>query len=172
MATVIYGGRVFRPVELPTWAALHVSALSTTDQDEQLDAMLGIIEAAGISWDAWADASFEADETPLEMVGAVLEAWSSRPWRTTVMLSHIAVTQWSSVRGRLIQKGIPDPMRQIPSMNALLDAVEGMLMETAAAKGEDEVKNLERALYPPPAPGEKPSGEWSDEALLADFPEL
>lgn len=172
MATVIFGGHVFRPVELPTWAAFHVAGLNTTDQDKQLEAILGIIQAAEVDWDEWSDAAFDADETPLDMVRAVLEAWSPRPWRSTVMLANITVSQWTTIRGRLIQKGIPDPLRQIPSMNALLDTVEAMLMESAAAQGEDEVKKLERSLYPPPAPGEKPSGEWSDEALLDSFPEL
>jgi len=172
MATVIFGGQAFRPLELPTWATIHVASLGTTDQEAQLDAILGIIRAAGIDWDEWSEAAFEADETPLEMVGAVLEAWSARPWRTTVMLASVAVNQWHTIRGRLIQKGIPDPLRQIPSMNALLDTVEAMLMESAASQGEDEAKKLERQLYPPPAPGEKPSGEWSDDALLEMFPDL
>lgn len=171
MSSIVFGGVPFYPAELGAGAAFYVSGLNTKSQEEQLDAIYSIIVSAGIGWDEWADASLNADETMLEMVGEILELWSARPWRTTVMLAATTVHQWHTIRGRLIQKGIPDPLRQIPTLNALLDAVEAMLMEAAASQGEKEVRELERQLYPPPAVGETPKGDWSDDALLDMFPE-
>ena len=171
MGSIVFGGTQFSPKELGAGAAFYVAGLNTKDQEEQLDAIYSIIVLAGIDWEEWSDAAFNADETMLEMVGQILELWSARPWRTTVMLSSTTVNQWHTIRGRLIQKGIPDPLRQIRTLNALLDAVEAMLMEAAAGQGEKELRELERQLYPPPAVGEKPKGNWSDDALLDMFPE-
>lgn len=171
MSTVVFGGIPFYPNELGAGAAFYVAGLNTKDQEQQLDAIYSIILSAGIDWEEWADAALVADETMLEMVGQILELWSARPWRTTVMLATTTVNQWHTIRGRLIQKGIPDPLRQIRTLNALLDAVEAMLMEAAAGQGEKELQELERQLYPPPAVGEKPRGNWSDDALLEMFPD-
>ena len=171
MGSIVFGGVQFFPSELGAGAAFYVAGLNTKNQDEQLDAIYSIIVLAGIDWEEWSDAAFGADETMLEMVGQILELWSARPWRTTVMLASTTVNQWHTIRGRLIQKGIPDPLRQIRTLNALLDAVEAMLMESAASQGEKELRELERQLYPPPAVGEMPKGNWSDDALLEMFPD-
>lgn len=171
MSYIVFGGVQFQPKELGSGAAFYVAGLNTQDEEQQLETIYSIILLAGIDWDDWADASLNADETMLDMVKEILELWSARPWRTTVMLAATTVNQWHTIRGRLIQKGIPDPLRQIPTMNALLDAVEAMLMEAAASQGEKELQQLERQLYPPPALGETPKGNWSDDALLDMFPE-
>lgn len=169
MGAVEFGGVSFTPREIPAAAALHVAGLASPHREDQLSAAFELLRAAGIEWDDWLSVSLETDEDPLEMIGKLLQVWSARPWKSTIMLASATVKQWSTIRGRLIDKGITDPLRSIRSMNALLDVVEVMLMDSA--KDEDERKKLIRDLYPPVV-GEAPPGDWSDDALLSQFPSM
>ena len=165
---VEFGGVVFHPTEIPATAALHVAGLVSPHREEQLSSAFSLLGEAGVEWDAWLDASLETDEDPLEAIGRFLQYGSARPWRSTVMLARMCVTQWSTIRGRLIEKGIVDPLRQLRSLNALLDVVEVMLLDSC--KDEEERQEMLRSIYPLVV-GEAPPGDWSDEALLSQFPD-
>lgn len=169
MSTVEYGGVTFRVRRLPSTAAQYVAALNTRDAEEQLSACFDIVVAAGLDWEAVQEAAFNADNDILDLVGDILEVWSARPWKSSVMLAVVAVKQWHTIRGRLIDKGIGDPLGEIPSLEALLDVIEVMLMD--GAKDDDDRARLQRELYPSPV-GKAPPGDWSDEALLDAFPSM
>lgn len=70
---------------------------------------------------------------------------------------------WRSVRAKLILAGIPDPLRQLPDLHALLDLVEAMALESMTA--EDRGK-FHFQLYRPD-PSEKPVGFEEEEQLDA-----
>ena len=65
MGSIVFGGTQFSPKELGAGAAFYVAGLNTKDQEEQLDAIYSIIVLAGIDWEEWSDAAFNADETML-----------------------------------------------------------------------------------------------------------
>lgn len=70
--------------------------------------------------------------------------------------------------------GIPDPLRQFPTLFALLDAVEIMVLDSME-KEEERQRYFIRAYTPPPgwaeATGELPPG-WSPEEEMEGFRSL
>ena len=70
-------------------------------------------------------------------------------------------------------KGIPDPLRQLPTLYALIDVAEAMILE-GMDKQEDQERYWLRTYTPPPgysATGELPRG-WSREDEMAAFEQL
>lgn len=51
------------------------------------------------------------------------------------------------MRGRLILSGIPDPLRQLPDMHAILDVVEVILLDSAHTREDRD--RLNTTLYRP-----------------------
>ena len=77
----------------------------------------------------------------------ILGAGSPRKYWQDTFLARVAVANWPLVRGQLILRGIPDPMKQLPTLFALLDAVEAVYLEHA-----DDAQRAEwdRNYLPPP----------------------
>lgn len=122
-------------------------------------------------FDDWIDFDFGRyeglpDDAPLEVMYLWLEEAVGKPFSAVAALSISLVENWGMVRGRLITSGIPDPMGQIRSLGAMLDAVEFMIME--GHKDEKEREKYKRQVYRPRRKTgkiEKPSGfESSDMA--------
>lgn len=145
MGAVYWCGRAWHPVGLPPGAALHVARLA--HPDSQIQGIIGVLDAAGIPLTrvlhALEDTDTEADI--LDLVSAILMVGTARPWKATVGLCRTVTAQWSTIRGRLIDKGIPDPLRALPSLTALLDVVEIMILDSME-KDEDRQRFL-RDLY-------------------------
>lgn len=151
-----------------------VARLAQDDREVQLATILEIAEVAGVDPDDVVDALWESDGDPalLEFAAGVLRVGTARPWRSTVGLCVSTVRQWSTVRGRLIEKGIPDPLRMLPSLTALLDVVEVMVLDSFE-KQEDRDK-WQRDLYredttvdaATPPPGWEDGIEGMDELFL------
>jgi hypothetical protein len=81
-------------------------------------------------------------------------------------LASAAAHHWRSVRARLILAGIPDPLRQLPDIHAILDVVEVMLMEN---QDKAQREKLLDGLYMPDLE-DKPSGfeeEDTEDAFAA-----
>ena len=170
MTAVEWAGQWWHPQELAPGAAAAVARLASSDQQEVLPAAAEVLAAAGLDVGLVVDAATamggdaDADLDLLDLVAGVLRTGSARPWRSTVGLCRITVTQWSTIRGRLIDKGVPDPLRQLPSLTALLDVVEVMLLDSME-KQEDRDRFLadlyrreDSTLGPPPG--------WEDGAQL------
>lgn len=162
-----WAGRRWQAHELPVWSASAVARLASSDQKDQLPACVAILEAAGVDTGAVVDAVTDADDEPdiLDFVAELLRVGTARPWRATVGLCRTTTTQWSTIRGRLIDKGIPDPLRSIPSLTALLDVVEVMILDSMEKK---EREKFLRDLYRPETttdPAAPPPG-WEDGASL------
>lgn len=142
-----WAGRTWDAHDVPPTAASAVSRLASPDKAEHMPAAVDIITAAGLDIESVIDAAFESDDDldVLDLVAELLRVGTARPWRTTVGLCRSTVTQWSAIRGRLIEKGIPDPLRSLRSLTALLDVVETMILD--GAKDDKEREKLLRDLY-------------------------
>lgn len=142
-----WAGRTWEATELPPTAAGDVSRLASSDRQDQLPACVDILTAARMDVEEIVEHVADADDDldVLDLVAAVLVVGTARPWRSTVGLCRSTVTQWSTIRGRLIDKGIPDPLRTIPSLTALLDVVEVMILDSMDKK--DEREKFIRDLY-------------------------
>ncbi|AJE32515.1 hypothetical protein B842_03310 [Corynebacterium humireducens NBRC 106098 = DSM 45392] len=164
--TVEWAGRWWDPQELPPTAAGHVARLASSDPADYMPSCVAVLESAGLDTAAVVDVVADMDGEPdvLDLVGAVLEVGTARPWRSTVGLCRTTVTQWSTIRGRLIDKGIPDPLRSLPSLTALLDVVEVMLLDSME-KQEDRERFL-RDLYRRDTSTAGPPPGWEDGAEL------
>lgn len=142
-----WAGRQWPVRELCPGAASAVARLASPRREDQLLAVLEVLDLAEVPVEDVIDVAFHTD-TPLDvcdLLAGVLEVGSARPWRSTVGLCRTVVTQWSMIRGRLIDKGIPDPLRALPSLTALLDVVEVMILD-GMDKDEDRQRFL-RDLY-------------------------
>lgn len=164
MGTFEWAGRDWSPSALPATAASVVARLASDDREVQSASIIELAETAGIDGDAVLDAIWDADDDPLllDFAAGVLAVGSARPWRSTVGLCISTVRQWGVVRGRLIEKGIADPLRQLSSLSALLDVVEVMILD-GMEKDEDRESFL-RELYRGDTTTDKsvaPAG-WSD----------
>ncbi|WP_280332010.1 DUF7240 domain-containing protein [Nocardia wallacei] len=76
---------------------------------------------------------------------------------------------WREIRGRLILAGIPDPLRQLPDMHAILDVAEVLITQHMTQEQLDRHNN---ALYRPETTAEgmpvvAPRGFEVDEQLSA-----
>lgn len=60
----------------------------------------------------------------------------------------MAAADWRTIEARLIMAGIADPLRMLPSMHAVLNVVELMLLETCekASDREDMIRRLYRPI--------------------------
>lgn len=74
---------------------------------------------------------------PPDAVGRVARAaatvGTARSWRAVVVLCGITGQYWRTVRAHLITHGVTDPMG-LPSLHALLDVTEAMVLENIGGK--------------------------------------
>lgn len=127
-------------------------------------------------YSAWNNEELPDDAIP-EIFMRWLEAATGKPMSAVGALCNVAVRSWSAVRGRLVMSGIPNPMDDIRTLAALLDAVDMMIRE--GHKDEKETAKYEREVYRPRAKSgsiEKPAGFESDDmaaqaAMLAALAE-
>lgn len=107
-----------------------------------MDAARQIIEDAGLSVDEVIMAGLSYQGTDggdiLDFCTAIVEAGNARPFSSSVALASATVRQWHTIRGRLIDKGITDPLRQLSSLQTLLDVVEVMILDSMSEEKERE----------------------------------
>lgn len=178
---VEHGGRVWR-YRLPRpHAAFWLGTLGrNVAADERIDALVQYLEHVlhPADFDALMELAFDARHPfDLDEVGgllaAVTEGGSARPYHVDTSLAGAAVENWTAIRGRLVTGGVPDPLRQLPTMYALLDAVEAMVLESH--QDERERDRYWRRMYAPP-PGTRETGRlprgWDRDSELAGFDAL
>lgn len=168
MPTVVWAGREWECRELPATAAGSVASLAASHRQDQLLAILGVLSAAGVLIEEVVALGLDSDDESLDfldLVAEVLAVGSARPWRSTVGLCRSVVRQWSTIRGRLIEKGIADPLRALPSLTALLDVVEVMILD-GMEKEEDRQRFLRDLYRRDTTSGDSPPVGWEDGANL------
>ena len=162
-------GRQWEVAPLPPASAGAVAKLAAPDRNAQLSACQDVLVFAGVDADTIIDVAFNTvgDETNagiIDLIAAILETGTARPWRSTVGLCRTVTTQWSTIRGRLIEKGIADPLSAIPSLTALLDVVEVMILD--GMEKEEERDRFIRDLYRVQGVDGGPPPGWEDTADL------
>lgn len=82
------------------------------------------------------------DEIPtdsLQRVTSAVATWgTARPYIAVINLVVITAHHWRSMRAKLAQNGIADPMHTMQSMHALLDFTEQTTLESLAKSGEGQ----------------------------------
>lgn len=159
-------------------AAVLLAGMAGTGEEERLGGLMGFLEQvlSLSSLDRLLERAMTSGD-PLEvehvaeLIELIVQEHSARPFHVCVTLSATAVQQWPQVRGRLVLAGVADPLRELPSLWALLDAVESLILE-GMQKEEDQKKYYSRVYTPPigtlsrssaPPPG------WAAEDEMAAF---
>lgn len=167
--TVDYEGRGW-VMETPTPAfALRVRRITELQGRDLIVEVRGeVMDAMGL--DDWCEfhrlerIGELPDDAIIEVFMRWLETSCGKPMSAVVTLCHIMVRSWPVVRGRLVTSGLPDPLGQIKTLAAMLDAVEFMVRE--GHKDDKEAEKWEREVYKPRAKQgtvEKPSGFEADD---------
>ncbi|MHC9292071.1 DUF7240 domain-containing protein [Mycobacterium sp. LTG2003] len=109
----------------------------------------------------------EMSDSVFGHVARALATWgTARPYFAVQMLSFFAATHWRTIRARLINNGIGDPMGVLPSMHSLLDEAEAVWLEAVHTGDRDKDKLArdqlfdqlyapEAAATPPPVAGKR-----------------
>lgn len=179
MFVLDYGGTRWEYRVPSPFAALLLAALPSKKAEERTEAVYAYVEHVLLpeSLDRMWERAFDVEDPfDLEDVAGLIEeiqgANSSRPFHVDVSLATSAVAHWPSIRGRLVLSGVADPLRDLPNVYALLDVVEGMILE--GMKDEAERERYWIKMYAPPkgslAAKRTPKG-WSREEELAGFSE-
>jgi hypothetical protein len=77
-----------------------------------------------------------AANTVQRAVQAIGTWGTARPYIAVINLVVITGYHWRSMRAKLAQHGIPDPLRTMTSLHALLDFTEQVTLESLAKSGE------------------------------------
>lgn len=157
-------------------AAALLCGMGDKDDVVRMESLQGYIEHVLMpeSVDVmWERAFTTGDPFDVEDMAALIEAiqgrHSARPFHVDVSLSATAVKNWHSVRGRLVMAGVSDPLKSLPNIYALLDAVEAMILD-GMGKEEDRDRYFRKLYAPPPgssAKGVVPKGFSAEEELAA-----
>jgi hypothetical protein len=92
------------------------------------------------------DGQIDDDDAVHKTARAVATWGTARPYLAVATLASISGQHWRTVRAHLIDKGIPDPML-LPSMHALLDVVETMVVESIHADKPRDTQRKRDEFY-------------------------
>lgn len=101
------------------------------------------------------------------------------PYVAVINLALMTAQHWRTIRLKLIQSGIHDPMR-LTSMHILLDTTEQLILDSMVSNKPEEDKRqrqdflnilyrpvVKKGELPPPPPGFEDEGEGSFDQFLA-----
>lgn len=81
----------------------------------------------------------EIEQDAMQRVSRAVATWgTARPFSAVINLVVITAFHWRSMRAKLAQTGIADPLRRMTSMHALLDFSEQITLESLAKSGEGQ----------------------------------
>lgn len=81
----------------------------------------------------------DLDQNAVQRVVQAVATWgTARPYTAVINLVVITAFHWRSMRAKLAQTGIADPLRTMTSMHALLDFTEQITLESLAKSGEGQ----------------------------------
>lgn len=163
MTVMVWQGRSWELTVPGPTAARHFAAMGKARGSDAVGPMLDLLdlilgaEQVAVLEDGITDGQFPTRGFA-DLLTDATHHLSGRPLVAVVALSGSAVSQWSIIRGRLVRDGITNPLRDLPTLWALLDAVEWMILESK--KDEKETDDYWRSLYPAET-------EWSDDEEAA-----
>lgn len=162
MAVFEYEGRDWHFATPGPSFALEVRRLADVS-DEALGALLLDHLIDWMDLDDWVWFARHQRDLPEDAVPELFMRWleetCGKPMSAVAALSNVIVRSWGMVQGRLIQSGIPDPLKQIPTLAGLINAVDVMIRE--GHQDEKATKKYEREVYKPRAKSgtiSKPAG--------------
>ena len=166
MSSLVWHGHSWELAVPGPTAARHAAAMGKAKRQDAaapmvalLEVILGPEQLADLE-DGVNDGRFPPTAFPDLLTDAVKHL-SGRPLRAVVALSRAAVSQWSIIRGRLVRDGVTNPLRDLPTLWALLDAVEGMILESKS--DEKDTAEYWRSVY-----GADTQWDDEEEAAAAD----
>lgn len=95
------------------------------------------------------------------LIEDAVEAGSGRPLKAVATLCAATVKSWSIIRARMVRSGIADPLRQLPSLWALIDVTESLILETKTDQKDRD--DYMRQMYP------ATYNQFTDEESAASF---
>lgn len=99
----------------------------------------------------------------VQRVARAVATWGTeRPYTAVMTLSVFTGHNWRNIRQKLANAGIESPLR-LPSLHALLDITEDIVVESLLASGEDRDG--------PPSEGEKKLARFYDAIYAPDPPD-
>lgn len=81
-----------------------------------------------------------------DLIEEAVQAGSGRPLKAVATLCAATVKSWSIVRARMVRSGVADPLRQLPSLWALLDVTESLILESKQEQKDRD--DYMRQMYP------------------------
>lgn len=100
-----------------------------------------------------------------DLVNELVLAASGRPVRAVATLCVSTLKSWSTIQGRLVMSGTSNPLRDLPSLWALINVTESMVLESKQT-AEERTRYLSQ-MYPETA--KKGVRDWSDEEEAASW---
>ena len=135
-------------------------------QDHLHDGELERVYVAMMAGDAPADS--------IERIARAIATWgTARPYLAVVTLAVMVGHHWRTIRTKLVQSGVHDPM-SLKNMHILLDTIEAAVLEAMSGDRDSETRRrvfLDRLYSPlsdPHAPAGPPPG-FSDDDTEAAF---
>lgn len=137
------------------YAAVFLTGMGDRDDGVRSQSLMGYLDhvlSPGSSDQLWDLAFDEFVAFDVEELAGLIEEiqsrHSSRPFHVDVNLSATAVRNWPQVRGRLVMSGVGDPLKELPNIFGLIDAVEAMVLD--GISDETERSKYFTRMYKPP----------------------
>lgn len=110
----------------------------------------------------------EAPSNSVDLIARAITTWgTARPYLAVVTLAVMTAHHWRTIRLKLVQSGVHDPMA-LTTMHILLDATEAAVLEAMSGERDSEMKRtlfIDR-LYSPlgdPATSSQPPRGFTDD---------
>lgn len=111
----------------------------------------------------------EAPANSVELIARAVATWgTARPYIAVITLAVMTAHHWRTIRLKLVQSGVHDPMA-LPTMHILLDATEAAILEAMSTGADGEMKRtvfIDRLYSPlsdPAGISEAPPGFAADD---------
>lgn len=111
----------------------------------------------------------DAPSNSIDRIARAIATWgTARPYIAVITLAVMTAHHWRTIRLKLVQSGVHDPMA-LPTMHIILDTTEGAVLEAMSGDRDSEMKRtlfldkLYSPLADPAAPSDAPRGFTDDD---------
>lgn len=111
----------------------------------------------------------DAPSNSIDLVARAITTWgTARPYLAVVTLAVMTAHHWRTIRLKLVQSGVHDPMR-LPTMHILLDTTEAAVLEAMSGDRDSDMKRtmfIDRLYSPladPTTSSQQPRGFTDDD---------
>ncbi len=111
----------------------------------------------------------ELPTNSIELIARAITTWgTARPYLAVVTLAMLTAHHWRTIRLKIVQSGIRNPM-ELPTMHILLDATEAAVLEAMSGDRDSDMKRtvfIDRLYSPladPATASQQPRGFTDDD---------